>query len=143
MLHLSTTSLLPSKGFHTCLQGADSLLWKAEIRQHGCPAGIVPVDFHFSCFLLLFLQLKLFFCSKSSNPLFLWILLINLISYAPRQLISTYVKLYGCKCYLIPEVEIEVPEVYVSFPRLSAAWLWGIMSPYKPSQWVFHTVLHI
>lgn len=73
----------------------------------------VPVDFHFSCFLLLSLLLKWFLCSKSSNPLFLQILLINLINYAPRQLISTSVKLKGCKCYLISEEKLEVPEVCV------------------------------
>lgn len=102
-----------------------------------------PVDFHFSCFLLLSLLLKWFLCPKSSNPLFLWILLISLINYAPRQLISTSVKLKGCKCYLISEEELEVPEVYVSFSRVSAVWLWGIISLYKPSRWIFHTVLLI
>lgn len=127
---------------YTCPQGADPLLWKAEIRQHGCPAQTVLVDFHFSCFLLLSL-LKLFLCSRSSNPFFLWILLINLTSCTPRQLIFTSVKLKGCKCYLISEEELKMPEVYVPFPRVSAVQLRGIISPYKPSHWIFHAVLLI
>lgn len=121
--HLPVPKQGISLAVYTCLQGADPQLWKAEIRQHGCPAGTVLVDFHFSCLLLLSLLLKLFLCSKSSNPLFLRILVINLISYAPRQLISTSVKLKGCKCYFVSEEELKVPEVYMSFPRVSAVQL--------------------
>lgn len=99
--HLFGSVHLPPGSWSPTLEGWDQTAW-GVLQELS-----VPVDFHFSCLLLLSLLLKWFLCSKSSNLLFLWILLINLINYAPRQLIFTSVKLKGCKRYLMSEEELE------------------------------------
>lgn len=129
---------LPSGGWPTASEGWD------QTACDGCPAGTPCVRWYLLllCSHLLSLLLIPFPCSKSSNPLFLPIL-ISLINQTPKRLNSTSVKLEGCKFYFKPEEELEVPKAYGSFPALSAGWLQGILPPYEPSLWIFHTVLFI